>query len=52
MTLSTLAIDIQLHISCYRHLQQKCIVHVQCLQRVDGSILAGVLTSSFCVVPV
>ena len=28
------------------------IVHIQCLLRVDGSILAGVfLTSSFCVVP-
>ena len=28
------------------------IVHIQCLLRIDGSILAGVvLTSSFCVVP-
>ena len=28
------------------------IVHVQCLLRIDGSIMAGVfLTSSFCVVP-
>ena len=28
------------------------IVHIQCLLRVDGSILAGVfLTSFFCVVP-
>ena len=28
------------------------IVHIQCLLRVDGSILAGVfLASSFCVVP-
>ena len=28
------------------------IIHIQCLLRVDGSILAGVfLTSSFCVVP-
>ena len=28
------------------------IVHIQCLLRIDGSILTGVfLTSSFCVVP-
>ena len=28
------------------------IVHIQCLLRIDGSILPGVfLTSSFCVVP-
>ena len=27
------------------------IVHIQYLLRTDGSILAGVLTSSFCVVP-
>ena len=32
--------------------QKKLIVHIQCLLRVDGSILAGVfLTSFFCVVP-
>ena len=40
----------QLHISCYSHLQHKCIVHRQCLFQLDGSILAGVLTLS-CVVP-
>ena len=27
------------------------IVHIQYLLRIDGSILAGVLTSPFCVVP-
>ena len=32
--------------------EKKLIVHIQCLLRVDGSILAGVfLTSFFCVVP-
>ena len=32
--------------------KKELIVHIQCLLRVDGSIVAGVfLTSLFCVVP-
>ena len=38
--------------ACHGYLQKKRIVHIQCLLRVDGSIVAGVfLTSFFCVVP-
>ena len=39
--------------ACHGYLQKKeLIVHIQCLLRVDGSIVAGVfLTSFFCVVP-
>ena len=39
--------------ACHSYLQKKeLIVHIQCLLRVDGSIVAGVfLTSVFCVVP-
>ena len=41
------------HCNCHGHLQNKMgIVHIQCLVRIDGSILAGFfLTFSFCVVP-
>ena len=39
--------------ACHGYLQKKeLLVHIQCLLRVDGSIVAGVfLTSFFCVVP-
>ena len=38
--------------ACHGYLQEKLIVHIQCLLGVDGSLVAGVfLTSFFCVVP-
>ena len=45
--------QLSLNLICHGQLQNKMgIVHIQCLLRIDGSILAGVfLTSSFCVVP-
>ena len=51
----SIATDIQFHVfkfACHVYLQKKLIVHIQCLLRVDGSLVAGVfLTSFFCVVP-
>ena len=51
----SIATDIQFHVFkfvCHGYLQKKLIVHIQCLLRVDGSLVAGVfLTSFFCVVP-
>ena len=55
----SIATDIQFHIFnfqiCLPWLftkKKELIVHIQCLLRVDGSIVAGVfLTSFFCVVP-
>ena len=50
--------DIQFHIFNFQiclpwlFTKKELIVHIQCLLRVDGSIVAGVfLTSFFCVVP-
>ena len=54
------ATDIQFHVFnfqiclpySYFLQKKKLIVHIQCVLRVDGSIVAGVfLTSFFCVVP-
>ena len=54
----TLATDIQFHIFNFQiclpwlFTKKELIVHIQCLLRVDGSIVAGVfLTFFFCVVP-
>ena len=55
----SIATDIQFHVFNFQiclpffiYKKKQLIVHMQCLFRVDGSIVAGVfLTSFFCVVP-
>ena len=54
----SIATDIQFHIFNFqmviykKKMPVRCIVHIQCLLKVDGSIVAGVFsTSFFCVVP-